>query len=237
MVAMLPLVVSCEHAWWQLPEGCDLGVPLDLLRSQASWDHGALEVAQRIAASAYDARLFAGKYSRMFVDLNRAAAHPHVIPCHSYGVDVPGNLQLDVLARASRLAAFHQPYWASVANAVDETIAAHGQCIHISSHSFCPALDPLQRNFDIGILFDPAHDFEASIANKLLRLVNEQGLRARANQPYSGTSAALVTELRSTRLQQRYAGIEIESSHAITMAPGGIDKIVNALNCAIAGLT
>jgi predicted N-formylglutamate amidohydrolase len=235
MESMLPLVVSCEHASWQLPEGCDLGVPIDLLQSQASWDHGAVEIAQGIA-TAGNGQFFYGKYSRMFVDLNRAAAHPHVIPCHSYGVDVPGNLQLDMISRTHRLSAFHEPYWTAVAAAVDQTIATFGQCIHISSHSFCPALDPLQRNFDIGILFDPAHEYEAAIANQLLQLVNSQGLKARANQPYAGTSAALVTELRNTRLHQRYAGIEIESSHAMTMAPGGITNIIAALNYAIAAL-
>ena len=43
------LVLSCEHASWMLPPGVDLGVPLDILQGQASWDHGALEIAQQLA--------------------------------------------------------------------------------------------------------------------------------------------------------------------------------------------
>ena len=42
---MIGLVLSCEHASWTLPPDVDLGVPLDELQSQASWDHGALEIA------------------------------------------------------------------------------------------------------------------------------------------------------------------------------------------------
>jgi len=87
------LVLSCEHASWTLPPGVDLGVPLDVLRSQASWDHGALEIANRLS-EAVGLPVHAGAFSRMFVDLNRDASHPGAIPEVSYGAVVPGTTVL-----------------------------------------------------------------------------------------------------------------------------------------------
>ena len=93
------LVLSCEHASWTLPPGIDLGVPLDVLRSQASWDHGALDIATRLS-EAVGLPVHAGAFSRMFVDLNRHAGHPDVVPEVSYGAVVPIILGTLALRRA-----------------------------------------------------------------------------------------------------------------------------------------
>jgi predicted N-formylglutamate amidohydrolase len=228
---MSRVVVSCEHASWRLPAGCDLGVPLDILQSQASWDHGALDIAHALATS-FNSPLFAGQYSRMFVDLNRPANHADVIPRHSYGADVPGNVGICAMTTTERIARYHAPYWMSVASAVDAALQSNGACLHLSSHSFSPQLDPAKRDFDVGVLFDPSHDFEANIALEMVDLLNHAGLRTRANQPYSGAGAALVTGLRNSRRTMKYAGIEIEASHAVTAQAGGCDRISAAVAAA-----
>lgn len=225
-------VVSCEHAAWHLPDSVDLGVPLDVLRSQASWDPGARELAERLAL-ALPAPLFLGNYSRMFVDLNRAADHPDVIPTHSYGADVPGNLALSTAMRTTRLAHFHTPYWQAVGRAVDATLQ-QGRCVHLSVHSFCPSLDPTQRTFELGVLFDPTAPWEAALAQQLLRELTDRGIDARANQPYRGDGPALVTAFRNARDRQRYAGIELEVSHSVNSRVHGIARVASALVHALA---
>src|SRR6201999_4004061 len=110
VVTGVGLVLSCEHAAWALPPGVDLGVPLDVLRSQAGWDHGALDIANQLS-EATGLPVHAGVFSRMFVDLNRDPAHPDVIPRVSYGAPVPGNAGLTDGDRAARVAGFHTPYW------------------------------------------------------------------------------------------------------------------------------
>src|ERR1700733_46673 len=101
--AVIGLVLSCEHASWTQPPGVDLGVADDVLRSQAGWDHGAFEIGAQLAEHAGIA-LHAGAFTRMFVDLNRAADHADVIPRVCYGAPVPGNAQLSPSNRAARLA-------------------------------------------------------------------------------------------------------------------------------------
>ncbi len=224
---MIGLVLSCEHAAWALPPGVDLGVPLDVLQSQASWDHGALDIISRIS-EVVGLPVHAGAFSRMFVDLNRDPEHPDVVPRISYGAPVPGNAHLSAGDRAARLAMFHQPYWDAVRRDVVARLHDCGKVLHFSSHSFDPALDPANRTFECGVLYDPNHAFEASLAEQLLFQLRGAGLDVRANQPYGGTGSAICTSLRKA-LGASYAGIQFETSHAVTAQPGGCARIAAAL--------
>lgn len=225
---MIGLVLSCEHASWTLPPGVDLGVPLDILRSQASWDHGAYEIAQRLG-DGVGLPVHAGLFSRMFVDLNRAADHPDVVPLVSYGAEVPGNAYLSPGDRAARLAAFHAPYWNAVRVDVAARLRDRGAVLHLSTHSFDPALDPVTRVFDMGVLYDPGHAFEAELAERLLFQLRRAGLDVRANQPYGGLGPAICTSLRSEHTGARYAGIQLEASYAVTHTEGGCARIAAAI--------
>ncbi len=224
---MIGIVLSCEHASWTLPPGEDLGVSVEVLRSQASWDHGAYEIAARVG-EALDLPVHAGAFSRMYVDLNRPLDHAGVVPLVSYGASVPGNAALSARDRELRLAQFHVPYWDAVRRDVRARLVDRGTCLHLSSHSFAPELEPEHRVYDCGVLYDPAAAFEASMAERLQFGLRRAGLDVRANQPYRGTEAALVTSLRG-ELGAGYAGIEIETSHAVTRSAGGCAKVGAAL--------
>lgn len=224
---MIGLVLSCEHASWTLPPGVDLGVPLEVLQSQASWDHGAYEIAARLA-EATGIHLHAGLFSRMWVDLNRAADYPGVIPENSYGAPVPGNVGLAAGDRAARLAAFHAPYWDAVRTDARARLVDCGRVLHFSSHTFDPALDPARRTFDVGVLYDPAHAFEAELAERLLFALRRAGLDVRANEPYAGVGFAICTSLRG-ELGAAYAGIQLETSHAVTRSAGGCARVADAV--------
>ena len=225
---MIGLVLSCEHASWTQPPGVDLGVSLDVLQSQAGWDHGAFDIASRVS-EAVGLPVHTGAFTRMFVDLNRAADHPDVIPAVCYGAPVPGNTHLSPGDRAQRLATFHAPYWDAIRRDVRARLQDTGSVLHLSSHSFSPELDPLSRVFDVGVLYDPAHAFEAELAEQMMFALRAAGLAVRANQPYSGVGPAVCTSLRVELAGDRYAGIELETSHAITRARGGCERVAAAL--------
>ena len=224
---MTGLVLSCEHASWTLPPDVDLGVTLDVLKSQASWDHGAYEIAARIS-EATGIHLHAGAFSRMFVDLNRAPDHPDVVPRISYGALVPGNAHITDGDRAARIAGFHAPYWDAVRHDVAARLHDHGEVLHVSSHTFDPSLDPAQRTFEVGVLYDPAHAFEAQLAERLLFALRRAGIDVRANEPYTGLGFAICTAFRK-QFGARYAGIQLETSHAVTHAAGGCARVANAI--------
>lgn len=225
---MIGLVLSCEHASWKLPPDVNLGVDPDVRSSQAGWDHGAFEIAEQLGEE-LGLPVHAGAFTRMFVDLNRPADHPDVIPTVSYGATVPGNARLTPGDRAARLALFHQPYWDAIRQDVAARLLDRGAVLHLSSHSFDPSLDPVQRQFDVGVLYDPAHTFEAELAERLMFQLRAAGLVVRANQPYSGTGPAVCTSLRIEHAGKRYAGIELETSHAVTHTHGGCERIASAV--------
>jgi predicted N-formylglutamate amidohydrolase len=231
---VIGLVVSCEHAAWGLPPGEDLGVDAEVLRSQAGWDPGAHEVAVRVG-DAFGLSIHAGAFSRMYVDLNRPAGHPDVVPRVSYGARVPGNAALSDDERARRLALFHEPYWDQVATDCRARLIDPGRCLHLCVHSFAPALDPGARDFDLGVLYDPGHALEAALAERLLFALAAAGLAVRANQPYHGRGPSIASGLRA-RLGARYAGIQLEASHAVVDAPGGAARIAAALVPALVAL-
>lgn len=224
---MVGLVLSCEHASWTLPPGIDLGVAPDVLRSQASWDHGAFDIANRLS-EAIGLPVHAGAFSRMFVDLNRDSRHPGAIPEVSYGAAVPGNAGLTAGDRAARLTAFHAPYWEAVRRDVMARILDCGSVLHFSSHSFDPALDPATRTFEVGVLYDPGHALEAELAERLMFQLRRAGLDVRANQPYDGVGPAICTSLRE-ELGAPYAGIQFETSHAVTHRTGGCAQVAEAI--------
>ena len=225
---MTGLVLSCEHASWTLPPGVDLGVTPEILRSQASWDHGAFEIAM-VFSEALGIPVHTGAFSRMFVDLNRPPDHPNVVPMISYGATVPANALMSAGERAARIATFHTPYWEAVRRDVAARLHDRGELLHLSSHTFDPALDPKHRTFDVGVLYDPAHPFEAALAERLMFQLRTADLQVRANQPYTGVGPALCTTLRGEHAGKRYAGIELETSHAVTYAPGGCARVARAV--------
>lgn len=225
---MIGLVLSCEHASWTLPPGVDLGVPDDVLRSQASWDPGAYEIAARLGETV-GLPVHTGAFSRMWVDLNRPHEHPDVVPRCSYGAPVPGNVGLCADSKSRRLAEFHAPYWDAVRRDAHARLRSVGACLHLSSHSFDPALDPPGRQFDVGVLYDPAAPFEAELAERMQFGLRAAGLAVRANQPYKGTGPGITTSLRAELAGERYAGIQIETSFAVTLAAGGCARVAEAL--------
>jgi predicted N-formylglutamate amidohydrolase len=221
-------VLSCEHASWTLPPGVELGVPLEVVQSQAGWDHGAFDIASRIS-EAVGLPVHAGAFTRMFVDLNRAADHPDAIPTVCYGEPVPGNEHLSAGDRKARLDLFHTPYWQAIRRDVQARLLDSDGVLHLSSHSFAPELDPAVRTYDVGVLYDPAHAYEAELAEKLMFQLRGAGINVRANQPYSGTGPAVCTSLREELAGQRYAGIELETSHAVTRSTGGCARVAGAV--------
>ncbi len=227
---MMGVVVSCEHAAWRLPDHVDLGLNEACLQSQAGWDHGAAAIARDVAFG-LAAPAHYGDFTRTFVDLNRPPDHADVVPQRCYGLAVPGNAALSAAARAARIARYHRPYWDAVRADV-VAVRSTRDCLHLSSHSFSPALDPERRTYDLGVLYAPDSGWEAELAERLLAGLRAAGFDVRANEPYGGSGPALTTELRRESLAApggRYAGIEIETSHRVTETSHGGARVAAAL--------
>lgn len=208
------IVLTCEHASARVPAalkvrfaGCRA-----VLASHRGSDLGALPVARRMAA-ALGAPLFAGRVSRLVVDLNRSPGRRGLFSEFTRTLDSP--------TRAILLDRYHRPHWEAVEAALRAGMRRRGRVIHLGVHSFTPVLDGQVRRVDVGLLYDPRRPVEVSLAGALADALGEvhPGLMVRSNQPYRGVTDGLTTALRRLLPSDRYVGLELELNQAL-VTPG-----------------
>lgn len=227
------LVVSCEHASRRWPsELSRAGLDDAVLETHAAWDPGAQEVAQAVAG-ALGAPLFLGRYTRLFVDLNRSPGSEESVPVRAFGVEVVPNQGLTADARARRISAHHTPYWSAVKKAVQAGLQRGDRVLHLSVHSFVEEYAGQKRELDLGLLYDPASALEHEAAALLAPVLSRAGYVVRDNEPYDGRADALTTALRGELLPGAYAGVELEISQRLL---GSIETVGATVAAAVRGL-
>ena len=202
------LILTCEHASNKLPAAFKSAVPAEVLKTHRAYDIGAAQVFRKLVKFAKPEFSCEGKYSRLFVDLNRTITNKSAFS--------------DYLRNNEKAKAQATTYWneyrAAIEKFVDSALKpktraakSEPEIVHLGIHSFTPELNGKVRNTDIGILYDPSRPKECELAQvikaEIKRLHPE--MKVRFNYPYKGTSDGLTTTLRK-KLGPRYAGLEIE---------------------------
>ncbi|EGD58515.1 N-formylglutamate amidohydrolase [Novosphingobium nitrogenifigens DSM 19370] len=196
------LVVS-DHASNRVPADIDLGIAPALLDCHVAVDIGVAGIGERLAARPGFAA-FLGNVSRLVCDLNRHENEPSVIPIASDGHAVPGNA-LDHAGHEARIARFHRPYHAALADLLDREPPG----LILSIHSFTPHLETRpdeKRPWHIGVLYNEDRR-GPGVALDLLR--QENGLCVGDQEPYSGQ---LLNETMNRHAEGRgrlYFGVEV----------------------------
>jgi predicted N-formylglutamate amidohydrolase len=209
------LVVSCEHAgnnvpdrWKSLFTGARTA-----LDSHRGYDPGTLELGQRIADQ-FGIQAITTSVTRLLVDCNRSLGHRRLFSEWSNG--------LDRERRAAVLEEYYHPHRNRVEASIASTIATGGRIVHVGVHSFTPVWEGVNRNLDIGLLYDPARAGEKEFCLRWQQqlAVLPKPWRTRRNQPYLGKADGLVTYLRRRFGPDRYLGIELEVNQAIVLEGG-----------------
>jgi len=208
------LLISCEHASNAIPASYRelFRGQQQKLASHQGLDIGALAAA-RLIARQHAAGLHAAQWSRLLVDLNRSLGHPRLFSTISR--ELPAKVRERILAQ------YYHPWRQAVTGRISAFLAAGDRVLHISVHSFTPALDGHDRHCDIGLLYDPSRkrerEFCASWRAALLAL--DPGLVVRRNYPYRGTADGFVTALRREFPASRYSGVELEINQRFPLGP------------------
>jgi predicted N-formylglutamate amidohydrolase len=84
--------------------------------------------------------------------------------------------------------------------------------LHLSVHTFTPVLNGIERNVDIGLLFDPARKNEVKICDAIRDSIEKTSpfFRIEFNEPYKGIDDGFTTHLRTLFHDSAYMGVEIE---------------------------
>ena len=221
------VLVTCEHASNRLPAGFALRA--ELLNLHIAWDPGALPVARHIARR-FDAELLPGKYSRLVVDLNRTVGNRVLMRQVSDGHKIPFNCRLSASARAERIDEYYRPYREAVVEAAAALISAHGRCVHVSVHTFTPALAGKERGNDIGLLHDPRWGIERAVCAELRdHLDHATDYVTWFNRPYSGTADGILPAMRRLYDPERFIGIELEINQKHAQDSAALRDIAGAL--------
>lgn len=209
-------IVSCEHASNAIPapHAEAFAGARRLLDSHEGYDAGALQMGRDLAR-ALGAPLVAGTASRLLIDLNRSP--------DNVGLYSPISRALDEETRRRIREAYYRPYRDRIRATVERWLLTGARVIHVSSHSFTPELHGVVREADIGLLYDPEREGEATLCHAWQEglAATAPSLRVRSNYPYTGTSDGLTTALRGLYAGDRYLGIEIEVNQAHVFAAAG----------------
>ncbi|MCJ8323467.1 MAG: N-formylglutamate amidohydrolase [Rhizobiales bacterium] len=175
------VVLICEHASNYIPpEYNNLGLDDAALNSHIAWDPGALAVAQYMAKT-LAAPLLVQNISRLVYDCNRPPDEPTAMRDSSEIYEIPGNLNLTVEQKQTRVEKYYQTFNQAVSLIVDGQIAQGNPPIIVTIHSFTPTYNGQQRAVEIGIL----HDDDARFADRMLNTIaDDTRFNTQRNQPY-----------------------------------------------------
>ncbi len=190
-----PLALLCEHGGNAVPAPwADLGLPPALLASHFGYDPGAAALTRALAAR-LGAPAAIGRWSRLFLDLNRLEQAWECTRPDCSGIPVPGNLDVTPDDLAARLSVARTPFDA----AADRAMAR--RAVVLSVHTCTPVYHAHRRPWPVGVLWRE----RAVLAAPLIDALVAQGYDPVGdNEPYDWREAEGYT-LQNTRIGGRVA--------------------------------
>jgi len=196
------MLLIADHASNHLPESANLGVPASVMHEHVALDIGVAPLAASLCADLGCPAVLGG-ISRLLIDLNREDHAPGLIPETSDGVLIPANAGLTSADRTERIEAYWRPYHDHIAQKISEGRPK----LLISLHSFTPRLATSgeARPWQIGILYNQ----DERAARLALPLLEQAGIVAGDNLPYSGKVLNATMNLHGEGNHIPYLGIEV----------------------------
>lgn len=180
--SLSPLLLTCEHASRRLPAGTRVtAAERQILTSHHGIDIGAWELTRELS-SRLVATALGGRFSRLWIDLNRDEGDLELIRLEAEGVELGWNQGLTRRDRDSRIKAVHLRYHHAIDLQIRRLLDRNVRPVLLSVHSFTDRWNGRSRTFDCGVLYDR----HGGRARKLAAGLREGNLTVKYNAPYSG---------------------------------------------------
>ena len=185
--SLAPVVLTCEHASPRVPSTAAPD-PRErrVLRTHWGWDPGAWQITRELSRQLGTSAV-GGRWSRLWIDLNRRVDDPTLIRREADGVPLSWNARLDDNLREERVLTYHAPYHEVIDRLIVRRLVRGRHPVLFAIHTFTAALDGRPRRFDAGVLYER----DRGLAQRLARGLRGAGLRVRHNQPYSGMAGMM----------------------------------------------
>jgi len=198
----MKLLITCEHATNVIPpeyvflfEG-----QKDVLNTHEGYDPGAYDLYKYLEPLSNAS--YAQDIGRLLIETNRSLHHPKLFSRFSK--------ILEHSKKSEVITEHYLPYRRYVEKLILDFHKWNHTVLHLSIHSFTPVLNDIERNCDIGILYDPKVRLEKEWSEQFKRFLTDVSkYRVRKNYPYRGKADGFTTYLRK-RFTDNYIGIEIE---------------------------
>jgi predicted N-formylglutamate amidohydrolase len=199
----MKIVLTCEHGGNKVPEHMQhlFSSNKQILHTHKGLDLGALDLFNQLKPLADFS--ISSTTSRLLIELNRSLHHKNLFSEFSKTLSTSEKKEL--------INFYYLVYRNKVENSVRNYIKEGNEVLHISVHSFTPILNSIERNCDIGVLYDSSNTNEKEFSRQFRKKVLEQNrhLNVRYNYPYLGKMDGFTTYLRK-QFPCNYVGIEIE---------------------------
>ncbi|CDF78321.1 N-formylglutamate amidohydrolase [Formosa agariphila KMM 3901] len=199
----MKLLLTCEHGGAYIPNRFESYFINEktTLQTHRGFDIGALDVFKYLKPLASFSNF--SETSRLLIELNRSLHHKDLFSEYTKTASNETKQRL--------ISGYYLIYRNAVEGYIKKQIDKGETVLHLSVHSFTPILNGIERQTDIGLLYDSAKSEEKAIckqfSTELLRL--NPKLKVRYNYPYLGTADGFTTYLRK-HFPDNYLGIEIE---------------------------
>lgn len=199
----MKILITCEHGGNVIPPAYHAFFQhqQQALNSHRGYDPGTLDLFEEVKFLA-DFSL-KSEVSRLLVELNRSLHHRQLFS--EVSKEFSAEKKEEILQQ------YYFPYRNSVEKQIETWVRFHEKVIHLSLHSFTRIFKGIERNTDLGILYDSSKSNEKNFSkNFKLQLQQElPGFKIRFNYPYLGKADGFTTYLRK-KFPTNYIGIELE---------------------------
>lgn len=226
--SLAPVVLTCEHASNRIPGGVAGGADVRrLVRGHRARDLGAWRLAAAVARR-LGATAVGGRWSRLWIDLNRRADDPEIACPAVDGVVLPWNAGLSPRALERRVAEYHAPYHGAIDAQIVRRLVRGVRPVVVAVHSFTPVYDGTARRFDVGVLYE----HHRGPAQRLARRLRDGGFKVRYNEPYSGLAGMMYSADRHGSHHDLVC-LEIEMNDALNSQPARFERLGSVLAAAL----
>lgn len=213
----LRLILTCEHASNKVPEKYTHLFDQATLNTHRGYDIGAAYIYDFLRAK-FNCYAQHGDYSRLLIELNRSTHHHHLFS--EFSKKLSGD------ERKTLIAQIYLPYQTKLIKEIEK---AKNPILHISVHSFTPVLNDIERNADIGLLYDPKKSEEKIFCRTWQHWLSlNSPYRVRLNYPYRGNNDGLTSLLRK-QFPQNYMGIELEINQKLLLRKQAAEEVAGII--------
>jgi predicted N-formylglutamate amidohydrolase len=199
----MKIILTCEHGGNEVPKHLQhlFLSNKQILHTHKGLDLGALDLFNQLKPLAYFS--ISSTTSRLLIELNRSLHHKNLFSEFSKTLSTSEKKEL--------IDSYYLGYRNKVESSIKNYIKEGNEVLHISVHSFTPILNSIERNCDIGLLYDSSNTDEKEFSHEFRKRILEQNLllKVRYNYPYLGKMDGFTTYLRK-QFPCSYIGIEIE---------------------------